>query len=187
MFALGVSFYGLVTTGQALFGQSILAERNVRPEVFRTITTVSPLVGLAANLATGWLATRYRLGRLLAVAMILQGVALASFPLLSTLAEVYAYAAVLGIAGGMVTTIFFAVWRKAYGTAHLGRIQGAAQLPTVLASALGPLLLAGGQRATGSYAPVILGFAAVSAVFAVAAWFTPLPNSSRRPPEEPRT
>ena len=28
------------------------------------------------------------------------------------------------------------VWRKAYGTAHLGQIQGAAQLLTVLASAL---------------------------------------------------
>lgn len=176
LFALAVSFYGLVAAGQSLFGQSILAERQFEPSVFRTITAISPLVGLAANLTTGLLATHVRLGRLLAVAMLLLGTALASFPFLTTLVEVYAYAAVLGVAGGMITTIFFGVWRKAYGTAHLGQIQGAAQLLTVLASALGPLLLAGGLRASGSYAPVIQGFAVVSAVFAVAAWFTPLPH-----------
>lgn len=122
LFALAASFYGLVTTGQSLFRQSILAERNFDPAVFRTLAAVSPLAGPAANLATGRLATRVRLGRLLAAAMVLQRVALASFPNLTTLAEADACAAVLGNAGGMVTTIFYGVWRTAYGTAHLGQI-----------------------------------------------------------------
>ena len=42
----------------------------------------------------------------------------------------------------MITVIFFAVWRRAFGAAHLGRIQGAAQMLTVLASAIGPLIFA---------------------------------------------
>ncbi|HEY1187193.1 MAG TPA: hypothetical protein VGE74_06015, partial [Gemmata sp.] len=67
----------------------------------------------------------------------------------------------------------------AFGPAHLGTIQGAAQLLTVLASAGGPLVFAAGHRATGSYAPVVQGLALVAAAFAVVAWLTPLPNSTR--------
>jgi hypothetical protein len=53
-------------------------------------------------------------------------------------------------------------------------------LLTVLASAAGPLVLAAGQRAYGSYAPVVQNLAAVAVAFAVAAWLVPLPNSSAR-------
>ncbi len=38
--------------------------------------------------------------------------------------------------------LFFSVWPRAFGRRDLGRIQGAAQALTVLASAVGPLLLA---------------------------------------------
>jgi hypothetical protein len=71
--------------------------------------------------------------------------------------------------------VFFAVWREAYGPAHLGKIQGAAQLLTVLASAAGPLVLAAGQREYGSYAPVVQKLAIVAAAFAVIALLTPMP------------
>jgi cyanate permease len=59
----------------------------------------------------------------------------------------------LGLAGGMITVLFFAVWGHTFGQAHLGRIQGAAQMLTVLASAVGPLIFAKGHELTGSYAP----------------------------------
>ena len=71
----------------------------------------------------------------------------------------YAYAAAMGVAGGVLTVVFFTVWRQAFGPAHLGQIQGAAQLLTVLASAAGPLVLAAGHRAAGSYAPVVQNLA----------------------------
>jgi cyanate permease len=54
----------------------------------------------------------------------------------------------------MVTVIFFAIWRR-FGSRHLGRIQGAAQMLTVLASAIGPLLFAQCAAITGSYAPIL--------------------------------
>ena len=94
----------------------------------------------------------------------------------------YAYAAAMGVAGGVLTVVFFTVWRQAFGPRHLGQIQGAAQLLTVLASAAGPLLLAAGQRAYGSYAPVVPEPRPRSpAVFAVAAWLVPLPDASAPP------
>lgn len=183
VFGLATSFYGLVAAGMSLFNQSLLAERGFDRGVFLTITTATPLVGLGANLLAGWLATRVRLGVLLAAGLLVQAAALAAFPLVSTLPQVYAYAAAMGVAGGALTVVFFTVWRQAFGPAHLGQIQAAAQLLTVFASAAGPLVLAAGQRAYGSYAPVVQNLAATAAFFAVTALLTPLPSATA-PPEE---
>ncbi len=180
VFGLATSFYGLVAAGTSLFNESLLAERGFDRGVFLTITVVTPLIGLAANLAAGWLATKVRLGVLLAASLVLQAAALACFPHVSTLAQVYAYAAAMGVAGGVLTVVFFTVWRQAFGPIHLGQVQGAAQLLTVLASAAGPLVLAAGHRAAGSYAPVFQNLAVVAAAFAIAAWLVPLPSSSDR-------
>ena len=178
VFGLATSFYGMVSAGTSLFNESLLAERGFDRGVFLTITTAGPLIGLAANLAAGWLATKVRLGVLLAASLLIQAAALACFPYVSRLAEVYAYAAAMGVAGGVLTVVFFTVWRQAFGPVHLGKIQGAAQLLTVVASAAGPLVLAAGHRAHGNYAPVVQNLAVVAAAFAVAAWLVPLPSSS---------
>jgi MFS family permease len=115
------------------------------------------------------------MGRLLGLAMFLLAGALIAFPLVRTLPQVYLYAAALGVAGGVVTVVFFGVWGQTFGPAHLGKIQGAAQMLTALASAAGPLLLAVCQRWTGSYTPRFQGAAAVAAVLALCAWCVPLP------------
>jgi MFS family permease len=180
VFGVATSLYGMIAAGISLFNQSILAERGFEREVFLTITMLSPLVGLAANLVTGALATRWALGRLLALSMLLLTTALLVFPYVTTLIEVYAYAAVMGIVGGMVTVIFFAVWGQAFGPAHLGKIQGAAQMMTVVASAAGPLLLALSQREFNSYLPLFRGAAGVTAVLALIAFWTRLPKLHAR-------
>jgi MFS family permease len=176
VFAIGTSFYGMVASGMSLFHQSLLEERGFERSVFLTITIISPMIGLAANLLTGFLATRIRLGVLLAISLTLQSLALFAFPHVSTLMHVYLYASAMGVAGGMLTVVFFTVWRQAYGTLHLGKIQGAAQLLTVLASALGPLILAAGRQAAGSYAPVVQQLAIAGLVIAFAALLVRLPS-----------
>jgi MFS family permease len=176
VFALATSFYGMIAAGVSLFNQSILEERGFDRSVFLTVTTVTPLIGVASNLVTGWFATRYPLGRLLAIAMLLLGGALVAFPYVTALWQVYIYAAVMGVAGGMVTVLFFAVWGQAFGPAHLGKIQGAAQMLTVIASALGPLLLAVSNDLFGSYVPLFQMAAGAAAFFAVAACLTPVPR-----------
>src|SRR5262245_18972932 len=104
--------------------------------------------------------------------------ALLSIPMATTISQMYACAATFAAAGGMVTVLFFALWGRAYGLRHLGRIQGAAQALTVIASAFGPDRLASGQRATGSYMPTLKAMAAVSLVLGVAAWFVPWPKGA---------
>jgi hypothetical protein len=91
-------------------------------------------------------------------------------------AHVAVYAAVMGLAGGFVIVIFFAFWSYAYGRAHLGKIQGAAQALTVIASAIGPLLLAECVSRTGSYRAMFYGLAFVVLVLALSAWLVRVPQ-----------
>ncbi|MFM7151013.1 MAG: MFS transporter [Gemmataceae bacterium] len=178
IFALATSLYGLIVSGLSLFNQSILLERGFDRSVFLTITALSPLVGLAGNLLTGWLSSRWSYQRLLSIALVGLSAALALLPRVSTLPQVYFYAVILGFTGGMITVIFFGVWQRSFGTAHLGKIQGAAQMLTVLASALGPVLLASCLRWTGSYSPVIQGLAILVGILALVSWWTPSPLNS---------
>ncbi len=168
-FALPCSFYLFITSGISLFNQSVLEERGFDRGVFLTILMISPFIGLAGNLGTGLLSARWSFGRLLGAAMALFAAALLAYPLIATPTEVYAYAAALAVTGGMVTVIFFGVWGQVYGPAHLGKIQGAAQMLTVLASAAGPLALAACHARTGSYVLVFQIAAATAAVMAVGA------------------
>lgn len=170
IFALSTSLYGLIASGISLFNQSILAERGFDRSVFLNITVISPLVGLTGNLITGWLASHFGLNRLLTLSMLVLATALTVFPWVQTETEVYAYAVALGFAGGMVTVIFFAVWSRLFGVTHLGRIQGAAQMLTVIASAVGPLLMAVSKEQSGSYVPLFRILGAASVVLALAAW-----------------
>ena len=91
------------------------------------------------------------------------------------MAQVIAWACAMGLGGGLVMVLFFSVWPRAFGRRDLGRIQGAAQALTVLASAVGPLLLAWCVTWTGSYAAMFQLLAGVIACVAVTALVVALP------------
>lgn len=167
-FGIGSALYGLVASGVGLFNESILAERGFAASAYHTTLAVTALTALAGNFLGGWLATRWPLGRLMALALALLAGGLLALPHLRTMAGLLTQAVVMGLAGGFVTVLFFTVWGRLYGREHLGLIQGAAQTLTVVASAVGPLLLAQVFAATGSYATVFRALAAV--VAAVAVW-----------------
>jgi cyanate permease len=180
VFALSSSVYGLVASGIALFNESILAERGFDPMTYYNTLVITALTALVGNFAGGAFAAKGSMRHLLAVAMVLLGVALAGLPHVSTQGQVMTYAVVMGLAGGFVIVVFFSFWGRAYGRAHLGRIQGAAQILTVLASAVGPLLLARCVAWTGSYAAGFYGLAGVVGLLAVAALAVRVPSGAER-------
>lgn len=126
--------------------------------------------GLPANLATGLAARRWPLGKLLTVGMLTLAASLAVFPMVTTVTGAVVYAALLGAAGGVITVVYFAVYGHAYGRTHLGNIQATVQVLTVLASAVGPVLLAYCREQMGTTDAFFYVFAAVTLVLAVAAW-----------------
>jgi len=174
VFAVGTSFYGLVAAGTSLFNESILAERGFPKSVFLNATVVGIPVGLAANLLVGWLATKAPLEKLFACGLLLLALTLGVFPFVVEEWQAYAYAAALAAAGGAITVCFFTVWRREYGPAALGRIQGAAQLLTVLFSAVGPLLFAAFKTRLGAYAPLFPWLAGSALAMTAFAWFVPV-------------
>jgi MFS family permease len=178
VFALGTALYGLVASGIGLFNESILAERGFGADIYYQTLAVTAMTGLAGNFFAGWLAPRASIGRLLATSMFILAVGLAVLPHVSTQAHVMAWAAAMGIGGGIVMVLFFSVWPRMFGRRHLGRIQGAAQALTVFASAVGPLLLAVCVSWTGSYQGMFRILAAVIAINGLAAL-----RVSRRSPE----
>jgi sugar phosphate permease len=180
VFGIASAVYGLIASGIALFNESILAERGFDASTYHRSLVIVALTALAGNFLGGWLISRGRMNRLLTVAMVLLASSLLALPHVKTETHVAAYAVVMGLAGGFVIVIFFAFWSRAYGRTHLGKIQGAAQALTVIASAIGPLLLAECVARTGSYTAVFYALTFVVLLLALSALFVKLPGPSSR-------
>ena len=179
--ATGAALYGLVASGIGLFNESILAERGFGPRVYYQTLVVTALTALGGNFSGGWLAERWSMPRLMAIAMAVLATGLAGLPHLTTVPQVMAWAMLMGLGGGFVMVLFFGYWGRAYGRRHLGQIQGVAQALTVLASALGPLLLAEWLTRTGSYSTMFTGLAVVVAANALAALAISMPTPAGAP------
>jgi cyanate permease len=174
-FTITTSFYGLVVAGTSLWGQRVLAERQFDKEVFVNLTRIGVIPGLAANLFVGWLATKFPLNRLIGVATAALAGTLFVFPYLKTKTEVYAYGIALAATGGAITVCFFTVYRQAFGPRHLGKIQGVAQMATVLFSAVGPLVFSRVLKSLGTYTPLFPTFAGIALVLALTCFLFRLP------------
>jgi len=177
VFGGATSLFGLVSSGLGLFNEAVLAERGFDQQTYVRFLAATSIIALAGQLACGWLTLRWSMQRLLGLAMFLYAAALGALPLLTTLSQLWIFAALIGLSGGMITVLFFAVWRHAFGPAHLGRIQGAAQMLTVLASAIGPLLFAQCAALTGSYTPALWTLAPCVLLLSVVALRVPMPGA----------
>jgi MFS family permease len=181
VFGIASAVYGLIASGIALFNESILAERGFNATTYHRSLVIVALTALVGNFLGGWLTSRWTMNRLLALSMLLLAGSLLLLPHVRTEGHVAAYAVVMGIAGGFVIVIFFSFWSHAYGRTHLGKIQGTAQALTVIASAIGPLLLAECVTRTGSYAIMFYVLSVLVLLLALAAWFVKTPHQQTGP------
>jgi MFS family permease len=179
IFGIASAVYGLIASGIALFNESILAERGFDASTYHRCLVIVALTSLVGNFLGGWLSSKWKMNRLLALSMVLLAGSLVALPHVSSQAHVGIYAVVMGLAGGFVIVIFFSFWSATYGREHLGKIQGAAQTLTVIASAVGPLILAECVSRTGSYASMFYVLALVVIVLALLAWFVRDPSGRK--------
>jgi MFS family permease len=179
VFAIGTALYGLVASGIGLFNESILAERGFGADVYYQTLVVTALTALLGNFGGGWLARSISLARLMGSSLLVLSGGLIALPHVTTVAQVMAWAIAMGLGGGLVMVLFFTVWPRVFGRRHLGRIQGTAQALTVVASAIGPLLLAWCIAWTGSYATMFRVLAGIISVVALSAFVAPMPSTAR--------
>jgi MFS family permease len=180
VFGVASSMYGLAASGIGLFNESILAELGFAPELYHQALAVTAISGLLGSIAAGAWADRGSLRRVLVVALLVLTFALGLLPHLQSAAQVLAQAVAMGLSGGFVMVVFFSFFARTYGRAHLGRIQGAVQAMTVVASALGPVALAWCAKITGSYAAAFYALAVTLALLALAAQVVSIPTADAR-------
>jgi MFS family permease len=176
IFGGGTALFNLVSSGLGLFNEAVLAERGFDQKTYITFMAVSTLIALLGQLLCGWLSLRLPLRRLMGIGLFIYAAALAFLPFVKTRLELWFLAVLIGGAGGFIIVMFFAVWSQAFGRAHLGRIQGVAQILTVIASAIGPLLFAECFNRTGSYTPILFILAPAVLLLAVASWKVRMPK-----------
>ncbi len=169
IFGIGTSLFNLISSGVLLFNESILAERGFPAETYYVAMAIGTFTGLLGNVAAGWVISRQRIAKVTAATLLVLAGSLVALAALRTYWQVVCWTVVNGAVGGVITVVFFAVWNALYGRRHLGKIQGAAQMLTVFASALGPLVFAEVKERTGSYLAIL-------ATMALPLW---LPGSSR--------
>jgi MFS family permease len=180
-FAGAAALFNLVSSGFGLFNEAILAEHGFDRRTFHIFLGVTTLVSLGGQFLAGWLSRRMPYRALTSVAMGIYAVGLILVPFVSSFVELLAVSILIGVAAGMIMVVFFSVWAEAFGRAQLGRVQGAAQLLTVIASAAGPSLFAAWHARNGSYTPLLVGIALVVALVSVLALKTPSPLAQEEP------
>lgn len=175
-FALGAPLYALGFSAISLFNESLLAEQGFGTDKAQELLAIVAGSGVLCNLFGGWLGMKLGMGKLLGGTLLVFAVTLALFPAIRTSAELILYAIAIGGSGGVITVVFFSIWAQMFGRSHLGKIQGAAQICSVLASAAGPLLLAECRQSFGSYTPFFYGVSAAAAIIGIACYVTPTPR-----------
>ncbi len=178
-FAGAAALFNLVSSGLGLFNESILAERGFARATFHHFLIVTTLLSLAGQFACGWWSTRWRFQTLTFIALVLYAIGLAAIPFTRGPAGLWMAAVLVGSAGGMIIVIFFSVWSDLFGQRHLGKIQGAAQMLTVISSALGPVFFAKGHEMFASYTPLLWALAATVTVLAAITVFLKFPDRAR--------
>jgi MFS family permease len=176
IFGSATALYGLAASGLGLFNQAVLAERGFDPKTYYAFLSGTTAIGLAGQLLCGWLSTRWPMPKLLALAMLLYSLGLTTLPLVQSISQLWLCAVLLGLSGGFITVMFFAIWTHAFGPRELGRIQGAAQMLTVFASAIGPLLFAKCFARFHSYTPALWTLAPIVLLLGGAALRVKMPR-----------
>jgi MFS family permease len=164
--------FNLTFSALTLDNELLLSEHGLEGgSANQLVLGVLMLSGLPGNIAAGYLARTRSLGKILAVGTLLLTASLAFFPFVRSLPTAAVYASLLGLSGGIITVIYFAVYGHTYGRTHLGSIQAVVQVLTVFASAIGPVLLAWvREQLDGQTTWFFASFAVVGAVLTVLAW-----------------
>jgi MFS family permease len=175
-YTLATTLFNLVFSALTLDNEALLVEHGLDGrQANDLILGVLMVSGLPANIVAGWLARRRPMGKLLAAGVATLALSLVAFPAVRSVGMAAGYAVLLGVSGGIITVIYFAVYGHTYARTHLGVIQAVVQVLSVLASATGPLVLAACREYVGETTPFFYTFAAASAILAVLAWIVPAP------------
>ncbi len=173
---LAVSNHAMVGTGIALHIVDLGAEAGLAEaqalRVFLPVTLISVPTGIVMGLLIDRLPIRGLIMGMMVGQMLMFGLA----PHLGHPILYYICLAGWGFSGGFYGPLTVAALPNYFGRTHLGAIQGVMMMVIVIASALGPAMLATGQALLGGYAPILHALAGLPLVLLVVAAMMPEPR-----------
>ena len=167
--AIGLSLLSLLMTGLFFHQVAVFQHRGLDPYVATRVFAVTALVSVVSAPVLGWIMDRSPSRIVFAGAQFAMGAALVALHVVDDVATAIAYAIVFGLAGAFVQVNVGYLWADYFGRRHLGSIQGTGQTILIIGASLGPLPFSLSFDFTGDYSAVLIGSAALTALFAVAA------------------
>ena len=152
---------GMVGTGLVFHQETILAAHGISKEMAISLITFQATIATLAALGAGALTDRYPAERLMGLAMLLQGAAVAVVWLMPHWAFVFLFAILGGLCGSILRTAGTVVWVNYYGRENQGVIRGVALSVMIFAAAIGPLPLALANDYWGRYDAALAFFTLV--------------------------
>jgi MFS family permease len=148
-----------------------------------SVYSLQGLAGLGGRLLFGVLADRVGAKHVLIGGLLLQALAIGAFIPARSLGELYAVAAVFGLAYGGVMPLYAVLARDYFGPRIMGTVFGAATMVSSLGMAAGPAIGGWIFDTFGSYAGMHVGSLAIGlGAVAIAFTFPPLPRARRLRP-----
>src|SRR5262249_1769555 len=121
VYTLAATLFNFTFSALTLDSEALLSEHGMDGRPINELRLgVLMASGLPANVLAGWLAQRWPMGKLLAVGVVILAASLAYFPAVWDVTAAVIYAVLLGVSGGIITVIYFAVYGHTYGRGHLG-------------------------------------------------------------------
>lgn len=175
----------MIGTGMMFHQISLLGEQGLTAAQAAANFVPQSVATVTATLAAGWLADRWPPRLLIPLAMGVQitGMAMIIGDVVTPGWVAALYATTIGASGGLARAYEAAAIPRFYGVGHLGSVRGLTMGVNVASSSLGPILLALGFGATGSYATGLGWLLVVPAATAVVALIARIPTA---PAAEPR-
>lgn len=173
--AAAVTTSGMIGTGLAFHQISLLGERGLSVAGAAANFVPQTLTGLGATVLTGVLVDRIRPQFILGGAMASLAAAMVLAQTAAPGMSAVAFGVAVGASGGSIRAFETAAMPRFYGVGSIGAIRGLLIALNVGATAFGPLALAAGYDAAGSYAPILSLLLPIPLLIAVAALFVPEP------------
>ncbi len=149
---------GMIGTGLVFHQETILAEHGISKKLAMWLITIQATIGTLAAFWAGRLTERIAPQRLLALAMLMESMAVAVIYFMPVWTLVFAFAILSGLHGAILRTAGTIVWVNFYGRQNQGVIRGAAMSAMILAAAIGPMPLAMSNDTFGTYDPVLVAY-----------------------------
>lgn len=173
---LAISNHAMVGTGISLHIVDLGAEAGLAEaqalRIFLPVTLISVPTGIVMGLLIDRLPIRGLIMGMMVGQILMFGLA----PHLGHPILYYVCLAGWGFSSGFYGPLTVAALPNYFGRTHLGAIQGVMMMVIVIASALGPAILATGQALLGGYAPILHALAGLPLLLLVVAAVMPEPR-----------